>query len=104
MDPKAEFILTTRRSHSPIFTFSKTMRPLEANVIEAIAGDEISFCRKESLDWTWLANLALQKGNLGYFDRSQALSRRLKDKISDPGPPDPPGSMARALSPGSNKR
>jgi hypothetical protein len=81
MSQDANFVLTTRSSRSPIYSYAKAMRPLEANIIEEIPGDEIVFCRKNDLNWGWLADTALQKSNLAYYERSPKSSRRQRLKF-----------------------
>jgi hypothetical protein len=72
----AEYVLTSRLCTSPLFSFAKSMRPLEANVIEAIDGQGISFCKKESLRWDWLSELKTNESNRAYFSHGQHPSLR----------------------------
>jgi hypothetical protein len=67
----AAYVLTTRKCVLPLFTFAKSMRPLEANVIEAVPGDGISFCQKENMLWDWRAELETRESNQTYFSRGQ---------------------------------
>jgi hypothetical protein len=73
----AEYVLTTRVCHDPLFTFAKSLRPLEANVIDAISGEGISFCKKENLGWGWRAELETRESNRAYFSRGQNSGLRL---------------------------
>lgn len=74
----ALYALTSRRSRSKIISFGKAMRPIEANVIEALPGNEIVLCRKDDLRWDRLANLETQKSNHDYFTRRQPISKRTR--------------------------
>lgn len=74
----SEYVLTSRRCISPLATFGKYMWPMEANIIEGIPGNEISFCRKKNLDWSWLAGLALKKQSYEYFTRHRQIGKRLQ--------------------------
>jgi len=73
---KHEYVLTTRRCSSPRATFAKVMRPMEANVIEAVTGKGINFCRKSDIDFGWLATQATARSNQQYFNRQRSVPRR----------------------------
>jgi len=77
-DENSEYVLTSRRCISPLATFGKFMWPMEANIIEGIPGNEISFCRKENLDWSWLAGMVLKKQSHEYFTRHHHIGRKLR--------------------------
>jgi hypothetical protein len=72
----ADYVLTTRRCRKPLFSFGRSLWPLEANVVEGLPGEGISFCRKEDLRWDPLASLQTAEANRAYFSRGQAPSLR----------------------------
>ncbi len=47
-----EWILTTRRSSNPEFSWGAALRPLEANVIGGSEGDSIHLGRVDDIDWS----------------------------------------------------
>jgi hypothetical protein len=71
-----EYVLTTRPCLDPLFTFGKTMWPLEANVAQNIPGEGISFCRTKDLRWGWQADLQTWWSNRAYFSRNQVPGLR----------------------------
>lgn len=75
---RAEYVLTTRLCRKALRSFGQTMWPMEANVIEAEPGREISLCRKDDLRWDWLAELETRKRNHDYFTRRRRVSRKLR--------------------------
>ncbi len=75
---RAPYVLTTRRARAPILSFGNAARPIEANVIEAMPGNEIVLCRKEDVRWDWLAELETRKSNHDYFARRQQLGKRIR--------------------------
>jgi hypothetical protein len=82
----AEYTLTTRHCRSPLLTFGKQMRPLEANVIAGIPGDGISLARREDVDTGHASGRVARRDNDRYFARNrhtgqsgqQHLARRLR--------------------------
>lgn len=64
-----DYVLTTRRSIQPIYSFAKSLRPMEANLIEGISGDGIWFCKTDSLRWDWFSDFITQENNRMYFSR-----------------------------------
>lgn len=80
----SEYVLTTRLCRSPLFTFGKTMWPLEANVIHNIPGEGVFFCRKKDLQWGWIAELKTSESNRSYFSRGQLPGLRswVKSKLA----------------------
>ncbi|MFQ5400851.1 MAG: glycosyltransferase [Anaerolineae bacterium] len=73
---RAEYVLTTRRCRSPLFTFGKVMRPLAANVVEGVPGNGIYFGKTADLEKGRLASLIQQQSNDDYFMRGRRLGRR----------------------------
>ena len=71
-DIPTKYVLTTRL----LFSFAKSMRSLEANVIEAIPGEGIYLSKKEDLRWDWRSELITRQGNHAYFSRGQLPSLR----------------------------
>ena len=63
------YVLTSRGSKKSIFSFGKSMRPLEANSIHDIEGEGITFSRREDLRWGWFAELSMKESNYAYFTR-----------------------------------
>jgi hypothetical protein len=67
---KAEYLLTTSKMNGPAETFGREMKPHEANVIEGIPGDIISFGKTENTtDKPYLQKLLKchEKKHLNYF-------------------------------------
>ncbi len=62
-----EYVLTSRPCKRPVYSFGKTMWPLEANIVNAIPGNNISFCRTQDVLWSWWADLVAQESNRAYF-------------------------------------
>lgn len=81
---RTEFVLSSRPCRRPIFSFGKSMWPLEANIVHRTPGTEIHFCRTEDLEWGWLAELKTQESNRYYFSRGQnpGLKSWLTGKIA----------------------
>lgn len=79
-----EYVLTTRQCRRPLFTFGKSMWPIEANVVQRIPGKGINFCRKEDLLWGRWAELQTWSSNRSYFSRGRQPGMRdwLKMKLS----------------------
>ncbi len=73
---QTSYVLTSRRSRAPILTFGKAMWPMEANVIDAIPGAEITLSKIRDVRWDWLAELETKKRNHEYFTRHQRLGKR----------------------------
>lgn len=73
---QADFVLSSRRSRSPLLTFGKQMRPMEANVIFQIPGSEIYFSKREDLDLGWFSEQKARKSNFEYFGHSHPIGRR----------------------------
>jgi hypothetical protein len=72
---RAPYVLTSRRSRAPILAFGKSMQPMEANIIDAVPGDELVLCKTNDVRRDWLANLETRKSNHDYFTRRQRLSK-----------------------------
>jgi hypothetical protein len=79
-----EYVLTTRRCRRPLFSFGKSMRPMEMNVVHKIPGEGIVFCRKEDLLWGKLAEIQTWAYNETYDSRGHPPSLRtwLKFKLA----------------------
>jgi hypothetical protein len=73
---QADYVLTTRPYHAALCTFGKTMRPMEANIVANIPGNEIAFCRKEDVDTGWTASRTTAQNNNDYFAHYHRLGRR----------------------------
>jgi hypothetical protein len=74
---RTDYVLTTRPcTHKPLCSFGKVMRPMEANIVANVPGDEIVFCHKEALDSGGLASLIAEKSNDEYRFRQRPSSRR----------------------------
>jgi hypothetical protein len=52
------------------------MRPMEANVVAGVPGNEIVFSRREDVDSDRLASLAAEKSNHDYAGRYRRIGRR----------------------------
>ncbi|MDD5370162.1 MAG: glycosyltransferase family 2 protein [Anaerolineaceae bacterium] len=75
MNIPTEYVLTSRPCRRAIFSYGNIMRPLEANVIHAVPGNELSFCRAEDVRWDWLATLRSRKSKADYFSRGRRTGR-----------------------------
>ncbi len=73
---QAEYLLTTKPCRQPLFTFGQVMWPLEANVVTAVPGTDISFARTENLDTRWPAAFIQQSRNHQYFTRQRKMGVR----------------------------
>jgi hypothetical protein len=73
---QADYVLTTRSCRTPLCTFGKVMRPMEANVVANVPGKEIVFCRKEDLGTGWLAHTTAEQSNHDYFNQFHRVGRR----------------------------
>ncbi len=73
-----EYALTSRSCRSSCISFGKTMRPMEANVIQNVPGNEIFFSRQDDLKWDWWSDLATRKSNHDFFTRRRRISRKLR--------------------------
>ena len=73
----SEYVLTSKVCKSPMATFGKAMRPIEANVINSVPGKEIAFCRTEDLALDWLSVLRMKKSNHEYFARGSHIGKKL---------------------------
>ncbi len=71
-----EYVLTTRRCRRSLYTYGKSMRPMEMNVVHEIPGEGINFCRKEDLLWGKFAELQTWAGNQAYYSRGRSPSLR----------------------------
>ena len=60
---RSEHALTSRPCRNPSASFSKTLWPIEMNVVEQVPGSDIHFCRAENVRWDWLARLQLWHSN-----------------------------------------
>jgi hypothetical protein len=47
---RCEYVLTSRSCTDPVFSFERKLIPHEANIIAALNGDAIVFCKKENVD------------------------------------------------------
>jgi len=63
---RKEYILTSKKSRSPIFSFGKEMKPHEANLIEGIEGNDIVLSRKTDVGATD-GKLHFPKQSLFYY-------------------------------------
>jgi hypothetical protein len=73
---QANYVLTSRPSRAPLYSFGKVMRPMEANVVVGVPGNEIVFSRREDVDGGRLASLAAEKSNHDYANRYRRFGRR----------------------------
>jgi hypothetical protein len=79
---QADYVLTSRPCRAALCSFGKVMRPMEANVVANVPGNEIAFCRKEDLETSWLANTAATQNNDDYFAHNHHLGRRQRLRYS----------------------
>jgi hypothetical protein len=73
-----EYVLTSRPCRRALFSYGKMMRPLEANVIYAVPGSGLSFCRTEDVGWDWRSTLRTRKSNSDYFSRGRRMGRKMR--------------------------
>jgi hypothetical protein len=73
---QADYVLTSRPGHAPLYSFGKVMRPMEANVVANVPGNEIVFCRREDVATGKWATLAAEKSNYDYMRRYRQTGRR----------------------------
>jgi hypothetical protein len=73
---QADYVLTSRPCRAPLRSFGKVMRPMEANVVANVPGDDIVFCRKDDVDSGRLASLVAEKRNHDYALRYRRPGRR----------------------------
>jgi hypothetical protein len=73
-----EYVLTSRPCRRALFSYGKMMRPLEANVIYAVPGSDLSFCRTEDVGWDWRSTLQTRTSNSDYFSRGRRMGRKLR--------------------------
>ncbi len=71
-------VLTSQRCDSPIFSFGKTMWPIEANAACGVPGTEIFFAKSSDVKTGWLPALLARKSNHDYFTRQRSLGRRAR--------------------------
>lgn len=72
----APYALTSRPSRAPVRSYAKRLWPLEANVIEAISGDEIVLSRSADLATGRLADWRIASSNQRYFARGRTSLRQ----------------------------
>jgi hypothetical protein len=70
------YILTTRPARRAERTFGLRMRPMEANIIEGIPGEEISLCQAEDIQRGSWAEWRTRQRLHAYFSRGRRLGRR----------------------------
>lgn len=73
---QSEYVLTTRPGRNPLFRFGQVMRPIEANIVANVPGDEIVFCRREDVDMSKLETMTAQQRNHEYAYRYRPFGRR----------------------------
>lgn len=72
---RAEHTLTTRPCRLPLAAFARALRPLEANVIAGVAGDDIYLARREDVETGRRSARRAQRANDRYFDRRDPEAR-----------------------------
>ena len=76
---RAEYVLTGKRSRTPLFSFGLEMRPMIANVVTAVPGQAIHFSRAADLDVSCRAEWAREARLYRYYGRGRyGRKRRLK--------------------------
>jgi hypothetical protein len=81
---RARHVLTTRRSRRAVETFGLDARPMEANVIDAVAGDAISLAAADDVDWSDSAGRDARRRVRAFLgrDRQPSLRRLLGDRLA----------------------
>jgi hypothetical protein len=81
---RSEYVLTSRRCRRPIKSFGKSRWPLEANVIEPVAGAGIYLCRTEDVRWDAVSRLLTSYSQIEFFTRGRTprLSSALKSTLA----------------------
>jgi hypothetical protein len=69
---KAPYLLTTRPARDPLATFARVMRPMEANVIAGLPGNDIFLAPRANVDFSPRAALRTRRYNDNYFARQNA--------------------------------
>ncbi|MEZ4518353.1 MAG: hypothetical protein R3C44_16545 [Chloroflexota bacterium] len=72
----SDLVLTTRPADKSLMGFARTMRPMEANVIHNIGGDEIVLAKVSDVDFSASATAIAQAANDAYFNRHQTAGCR----------------------------
>ncbi len=79
---RTEYVLTSKKSHAPLFRYGLQMRPLLANVINSIPGQALTFSRTADLDMSrkgeWIREARLAHY---YARRRYGRKQRLKQWI-----------------------
>jgi hypothetical protein len=70
---KSEYVLTTRPAREPLATFARVMRPMEANVIAGLPGNDIFLALRANVDFSPRAALRARRQNDSYFARRNSL-------------------------------
>jgi hypothetical protein len=68
---RGDYVLTSRRCRRPIKSFGTTRWPLEANVIEPVAGADIHLCRTEDMRWDGVSQLMTWYRTTVFFTRGR---------------------------------
>ncbi len=81
---RSDYVLTSRRCKRPIKSFGKSRWPLEANVIELVAGTGIYLCRTEDVRWDSVSQLLTWYSQIEFFahGRTPRLSTALKSTLA----------------------
>jgi hypothetical protein len=79
---KSGYTLTTRPARDPLASFARVMRPMEANVIAGLPGNDIFLAPRANVDFSPRAALRTQRHNDSYFARRNA-SGGLGDAITE---------------------
>jgi hypothetical protein len=66
---KAPYLLTTRPAKDPLTSFARIMRPMEANVIAGLPGNNIFLAPRANVDFSSRATLVARRQNDSYFAR-----------------------------------
>jgi hypothetical protein len=75
---RRECVATSRRSRAPLAGWGRVLWPMEANLLHAIAGDDIVLSRRADVRRGRWEELRLQWALYDYFSRGRRLPRRLQ--------------------------
>lgn len=70
------YVITSRRCLDALYGFGKRMRPMEANLIAGLAGEEIHLAPVSAVDLSTAAATAARSANDAYFRRQQQTGGR----------------------------
>jgi hypothetical protein len=80
---RARHVLTTRRCRRAVERYGLAARPMEANVIDAVPGDEISLAAADDVDWSEAAGRRARRHVRAFLahDRQASIRRLLGDRL-----------------------